>query len=64
MRETIQSCPEPSKVGHIIYIVHTLQVQDLIKNSLNTIEQDIGHKVETVILYESAFHTEAIRRRF
>ena len=32
-KSKLQSCPEPSKVGDIMYSAHTIQVNDLIKIS-------------------------------
>ena len=63
-KSKLQSCPEPSKSVHIMYIAHTIQVNDLIKNLLEAIQAENGHNIETSIQAEAAFQTESFYKNF
>ena len=62
--EKLQSCPEKYNMGYIMYIAHNIQVQDIIRNVLKTIEQKNVHKVDIAIASEATFQTEADRKLF
>ena len=46
-KSKLQTCPDPWKVGFIIYSAHTLQVHHLIENVLIATERENGGTIKT-----------------
>ena len=63
-KSKLQTCPEPSKVGYIIYSVHIPQVHDLAENLVTDIERENGETIETAFHSEVYFQNEEDRRSF
>ena len=62
-KSNLQTFPEPSKVGFIIYSAHMLQVHHLTKNVLKATERE-NKKTETAIQSEVDFQNEEDRKGF
>ena len=49
LKENLKLCPQPSKVGFIMYSANTLQVNILVKNVLEVTNKYIGPDIEVAI---------------
>ena len=60
----LQSCPEPSRVGHGIYCANNIHSNDIVTHVLKVIEKKNGPKIEIAIHQEAVFQTDSKRKIF
>ena len=58
----LQSCPKPSKVGHVMYGANNIQATDFIKNVLTVVEKEKKNNFEISVQLEAAFQTDTERK--
>ena len=58
----LQSCPEPSKIGHVMYGANNIQVSNLITKIIVFIERDRKCKIEIAVQLEASFQTDQERK--
>ena len=63
-RSKLQSCPDTSKVGFIIYSEHKTHVKEHFNNIIKVTKQENSHKMDIAIQSEADFQTEKYRKMF
>ena len=63
-KSKLKSCPETSRVGHVVYCANNIQSNDLIVNVPKVTEKEKGSKIEIYIHEKAAFQTDSKRKLF
>ena len=63
-KSKIKSCPETSRVVHVVYCANSIQSNDLIVNVPKVTEKEKGSKIEISIHQKAAFQTDSKRKLF
>ena len=58
----LQSCPEPSKISHVMYGANNIWACGLIANVLAFVEIDRKCKIEIAVQLEASFQTDQERK--
>ena len=63
-KSKLQSCPEPSKFGHVIYGASNIQATDLITNLLTVAGKEKNRKIEITVQPQAEFQTDTEKKLF